>query len=146
MKKYNIIVSIVIFAIVFTLLCLFLAVWFGGHGDKYGNRLNGIENVTISESEFKTLASKLKEKEFVKKVESNVKGRIINIRITVEEKTNADDAKGLSSIVMDNLSKDELSYYDTQIYLIEEKASEDSKYPYIGYKHKTLDTFTWSNN
>ena len=146
MKKYNIIVSIVIFAIVFALGCIFLAVWFGGHGDKYGDRLNGIEEVEISKNKLNDIASKIKEKEFVKKVDSNIQGRIINILVTVEEKANVNNAKGVSSIVIDTLSEKELSFYDIQLFLLEENSSEDSNYPYIGYKHKSVDTFTWSNN
>ena len=51
-----------------------------------------------------------------------------------------------TNLVVDSFSKSEKKFYDLQIYLEEENPNEESKYPKIGYKHKTKDEFVWSNN
>ena len=120
--------------------------WFGGSGEVYGNRLEGIEKVPVSEGYLNDIEKALKENESVTKATSNIEGRLINFIVTVNDDTSISSAKELSKVVRDNFTESELKFYDIQIYVLDSGANETSTYPIIGYKHKTTEDFVWSNN
>lgn len=114
-------------------------------GNAYGNRLKGIDKVKFSNKEVATLEKKIKDRSKIKKVSIDIKGRLINILITVEEDTDLDDLKDYSKEKLELFDEDELKFYDIQFYILNEK--EDAKgYPAIGYKHKSSDEIKWSGN
>lgn len=114
-------------------------------GNEYGDRLKGIDKVNFSKKEIATLQDKIKDNDNVKKVSINIKGRLINVLITVKEDTDLDDIKEYAKEKLELFDEDEQKYYDIQFYITNEK--EDAKnYPAMGYKHKTSDTIKWSSN
>lgn len=114
-------------------------------GNEYGNRLKGIEKVKISKSKISNLEKKIADRKKIKKVDIDIKGRLINILITVEDETDLDDMKDYSTEKLELFKEKELKYYDIQFYLINENAKA-KHYPAIGYKHKTSDKIKWSND
>lgn len=144
--KVESILLLIILSLLLVFFGIFLFLWYGGTGDLYGNRLNGIENVPISDGYLNDIEKELKKEEIVVKTSSNLKGRLINFLITVKDETNIDEAKEISEIVINGFEEDELDFYDIQIFLLDSGSNEESNYPYIGYKHKSSDKFVWSNN
>lgn len=144
-KKESIIL-ITFSAIILICLITFLVMWFGVNGNKYGNRLDGIKAVPLSDSYLKDISDKLGKKSIVSKTTIDVEGRLVNLIITIKNGTAEADAKALSKIVKDNFTKDELAFYDIQIFVVDSGSDKESLYPIIGYKHKTSDDFVWSNN
>ena len=110
----------------------------------YGDRLEGIEEVEITSKEQDNIISKLEEKAEVKKAEVDIKGRILNIIITVNDDVELDAAKALTGTITDTLEKEQTSYYDIQVFV--KKDNDDARYPIIGYKHQDKDTFSWSKD
>ena len=147
-KKHKVELICLIIFIVLLLGCLgvFLMLWFGGSGEVYGNRLEGIEKVPVSEGYLNDIEKALKENEKVTKVSSHIEGRLINFMITVNDDTSISSSKQLSKIIKDNFTESELKFYDIQVYILDSGANETSTYPIIGYKHKTTEDFVWSNN
>lgn len=147
-KKHKVELICLIIFIVLLLGCLgvFLMLWFGGSGEVYGNRLEGIEKVPVSEGYLNDIENALKENASVTKVSSHIEGRLINFMITVNDDTSISSSKELSKIVKDNFTESELKFYDIQVYVLDSGANETSTYPIIGYKHKTTEDFVWSNN
>lgn len=147
-KKHKVELICLIIFIVLILGCLgiFLMLWFGGSGEVYGNRLEGIEKVPISEGYLNDIEKALKENASVTKVNSHIEGRLINFMITVDDDTSISSSKELSKIVKDNFTESELKFYDIQVYVLDSGTNETSTYPIIGYKHKTTEDFVWSNN
>lgn len=147
-KKHKVELICLIIFIVLLLGCLgvFLMLWFGGSGEVYGNRLEGIEKVPVSEGYLNDIEKTLKENEKVTKVSSHIEGRLINFMITVNDDTSISSSKELAKIVKDNFTESELKFYDIQVYVLDSGANETSTYPIIGYKHKTTEDFVWSNN
>lgn len=148
------IVLVLVIAGVFVLKAFFPS------GNEYGNRLKGIEKVSFSDKEIKKLEKEIKDREKIKKTSINIKGKLINIMITVEEDASIDDMKDHCKEKLELFDEEELSYYDIQFYLVKEETKkeedkkddkekedeEDTKYPSIGYKHKTSSEIKWSNN
>ena len=110
----------------------------------YGDRLQGIEEVEITSKEQDNIISKLEEKAEVKKAEVDIKGRILNVIITVNDDVELDAAKALTGTITDTLEKEQTSYYDIQVFV--KKDNDDARYPIIGYKHQDKDTFSWSKD
>ena len=109
----------------------------------YGNRLDGIEDVEIKEEQTNKIEKEIKAKEFVSAASSYMKGRIFNVFVTVKDGTSVEDAKSVTTIVMDNLEKDQRAYFDIQVFLTNENA-EASGYPIIGYLNKESENFSYS--
>lgn len=110
----------------------------------YGDRLDGIEEVEITSKEQDNIISKLEEKAEVKKAEVDIKGRIINTIITVNDDVEVNSAKALTTTITDTLEEDQRSYYDIQVFI--KKDNDDARYPIIGYKHQDKDSFSWSKD
>lgn len=114
-------------------------------GNEYGDRLKGIDKVKFSKNEISELKEKIADRDKVKSATVDIKGRLINIIITVEEDTSLDDMKDYAKEKLELFDEDELKYYDIQFYIKNEK-DDVEHYPSMGYKHKTSDDISWSNN
>lgn len=135
----------IIGALVLLVLLLAYAIWTmlpNSSKSLYGDRLDGIEDVEISNSDLSKIDSELEEVEGVEKVSSDIEGRLINFNVGVLEGVETSITDTLSPIIIDAFSKEELEFYDLQLFV----NGKDENYSVIGYKHKTSDSFVWSNN
>lgn len=99
----------------------------------YGDRLENIEEHSLSDDLFQTISDKLKADTRVLKVDNKLHGRIINILITVNVDVNVSDAKNIANSIVPMFESGELSYYSLQVYVKKEDASLNN-FPIIGYK------------
>lgn len=98
----------------------------------YGNRLDDIEGIEVDRTQESDIIANLEKEQIVSKASTDVKGKIINVIVTVNENTNIKNAKELSKSITGNLTKEQLKHYDIQFFIKNEK--EDAKgYPIIGY-------------
>ena len=107
----------------------------------YGDRLDGIEEVEITEKEQDNIVKALEEKDEVSEASCDIQGRILNVLITVNDDVELSSAKALTSSITDNLEEDQTTYYDIQVFI--SKDNDDSRFPIIGYKHQNKDEFSW---
>ncbi len=131
--------------LIFLIVGIVLLKAFFPKGNEYGDRLKGIEKVSFSKSEISKIEEKIKERDNITNVKVDIKGRLINILITVKKDTNIDDMKDYAKEKLEVFDKEELEYYDVQFYLLNED-SESENYPSIGYKHKTSDEIKWNKS
>ena len=110
----------------------------------YGDRLDGIEEVEITDKQQEDIIKSLEDKDEVKKVSCDIKGRTLNVLITVNDGVELDPAKSLTSSITDNLEEDQTSYYDIQVFI--SKDNDDTRFPIIGYKHQDKDEFSWTKD
>lgn len=144
-NKVKIIVfSILVLLAVLTLYTIIDFVFPNDKKDLYGNRLDGIEEVQISNDRFKKMIEDLESNDFVVSAKYKVQGKIINIMVTVKSDADEIKAKSLSEKFISNFETKELEFYDFQFFLVSDEESD--RYPLIGYKHKTSLNFKWSNN
>lgn len=141
-KKQCLIGGIIFLAIFFIIIIwLFIIPLFSNN--KYGDRLDGIENHKISSSTIDDIENTLKGNEQVSNVDYHNEGRILNFIITVSNDMSTDNAKKLGDTILDKISDDDKKYYDIQILIDTEE--ENDNYPIAGYKHKTEDNFVYGN-
>ena len=110
----------------------------------YGDRLDGIEEVEITDKQQEDIIKSLEDKDEVKKVSCDIKGRTLNVLITVNDDVELDPAKALTSSITENLEEDQTSYYDIQVFI--SKDNDDTRFPIIGYKHQNKDGFSWNKD
>ena len=66
----------------------------------YGNRLEGIEEVKITEDQTSDLVKELKSKDYVVTASVHIKGRIVNVLVETKKGTKTSTAKTLNKIVL----------------------------------------------
>lgn len=142
-KGFAIIVglSIILFLILFI---IFLQMLLGGSSNKYGNRLDGIEDVKISNDTFEGVKKELTDTELVLEVSTRIQGKIVYTTIVLKDDTSKDKAKEIASATLDNYSEDELKFYDFSFFL--RWNGEEADTVVTGNKHHNLDSITWTNN
>lgn len=110
--------------------------------DEYGNRLDGIESVKISDDTISKLESELGALEEIEKVKYRLQGRLIYISLKVKDGVSTDTAREISTRILDYFDEEEKAYYDIQI-IVSSVNKESEGYPFMGYKHKTEESIVW---
>ena len=110
----------------------------------YGDRLDGIEEVEITDKQQEDIIKSLEDKDEVKEVSCDIKGRTLNVLITVNDDVELDPAKALTSSITENLEENQTTYYDIQVFI--SKDNDDTRFPIIGYKHQNKDEFSWTKD
>ena len=131
------------FLVIFFLILIWLFIVPVFSNNKYGDRLDGIEDHKISSDTVKDIENSLKENDKVTDVTYNNEGRILDFIITVSNDMSTEDAKKIGDTILDKISDDDKKYYDIQILIDTEE--ENDNYPIAGYKHKSEDNFTYGN-
>lgn len=144
-KNKFVIIAIGVFLILVVLGFQIATMFFPEEGTAlYGDRLDGIEEVELSNSKLTKIESNLKSDGAVKEADVSIAGKIVEVIITVQDDTSVDTAKALNTKVLDSLSNKEKKFYDIQIFV--KKDSEATDFPIIGYKHHAKDTFSWTKD
>lgn len=143
-KKNKLLVTFIGLLIIFIILAIVLLTQLigGNKNGEYGNRLNGIEKVEISSKTINQIEKDISTEELITKVKYDLRGRLINIIVTVKDEKEIDTVKEIGNKILTYFDENQLSYYDIQI-LVKSDNKESEKYPIIGYKHKTRDAINW---
>ena len=109
------IVYIIVVGFTFFIYKLFI----GSSGNPvYGDRLDGIENVPITEEQKTKIVDTLKEDKAVLNVtKPYLNGKILKVIITVGDKANVDGSKPFATKVTDILSDEQKKFYDVEVYI-----------------------------
>lgn len=116
----------------------------GNDSNKYGNRLDGIEEVKISDEQINKMISELEDKKDINSVKYDLQGRLIYIILEVSNATAVDVSKGYANKILEYFDDSQKSYYDIQV-IVKSDSEESEVYPIIGSKHKTSISFVWDN-
>ena len=145
-KKYKGLSVILLLAVVFliVIIVIFVELLVGGSHNKYGNRLDGIDKVKISEKTYDGVKKEVEETNLTEEVETRLQGRIVYTTITLKSDTSVDKAKEIASNTLDNYTNSELEYYDFSFFL--KWKGEEKDTVITGNKHLSLDAITWTNS
>ena len=152
MKKiWNFIVDnrIYIVLVLFVIFCGFVFVTMKAYLDPedelavYGNRLEGIEKVQITEKKEKEVIDFIKKDENITDVSISIQGKIINVIIKAKGKKNTvDKMEEKGTEIIKKFSEEEIKFYDFQFFI----KNEDANYNLMGYKNKKNDEISWVND
>lgn len=141
--KYKIyfLILLVIVALVFAFIKVKDFLYPNDKNTVYGDRLDGIEDVTITSDEQKDLIATLEGNKDIDSASIHIQGKIINIIIIAKTKDNtAEVMEELSTNFIKKFSDKEIAFYDFQFFV----KNEDANYNLIGYKNKNAETITWN--
>ena len=139
----SLVVAIAVFLLALIGFFILKSVLFPGEAKAiYGNRLEGIEKVKISDATKKKITDKLADK--TSKAEVRVAGKLIYIDMTVVGDVDVNGAKGLANSALEEFTDAEKSFYDIQAIISSD--SNTTQFPIIGYKHHTKSAFTWTKD
>lgn len=113
----------------------------GGSSSKYGNRLDGIEKVTIKEDTYKKVKEELTGSNLVESADIRLQGKIVYTTIVLKGETSINSAKDLAALSLKNYSEDELKFYDFSFFL--KWKGEEKDTVVTGNKHHNADTISW---
>lgn len=137
--------SLILFII---MLIIFISLFFGNGESKYGNRLDGIEEVKLSSSFLDDVEKKIKEDESVIEANVRLQGKIVYIVFEVNSDISVDTAKLMASTTLENFNEEELGFYDINYLvkwtnIVEEKEVVTA---IAGTKHHSKESITWSKS
>ena len=153
MKKYLkenrtlfILLAIAAACIVISTILLFKYFYFGNGGSKYGNRLDGIENVEIKKDKQEEVVSKIKEDKLVENATILITGKRVDIRIVFNDSANLTDAKSVAVKSLDNFSDEEKGFYDIEFTLKQEATEKAEGFLIMGAKNVNGSNLVCNNN
>ena len=129
------------FILFIIMVVIFVRLLVGGSSNKYGNRLDGIDKVKISNEVYESLKEEVKDVEGVNDVSVRLQGKIVYTTIELSDSISADKAKEIAKNTLDNYTEDELKYYDFSFFL--KWKGEESDKVITGNKHHNLEDITW---
>lgn len=109
----------------------------------YGDRLDN--KVKVENSVYDAVKAKISEQEFVKEAKVRENGRTVEIVVTVQDSTSIDAAKSISGLILEHFSEIQIGYYDFQLFIKKDSASENN-FPIIAYKQHNSSDFIWTKD
>ena len=106
-RVFTILMAIVIVCMILIVTVLIQCFYVGNGKDKYGNRLEGIENYEISETKQNDFKTNLTNNDKIKSVDFKITGRIIYITIQVEQKVKIEEAESIALKSLENFTEEE---------------------------------------
>ena len=138
--------------VLLTIIIVFLSMilpMYAKSGDKYGDRLVGIEDVKIDEDINDDVKNLLEENESVSSVKIAQKGKIYNVLIYLNDNTDVNTMVDPAQNIVDVFTTDQLNYYDIQIFITSKMDSEEEggvEKTIVGYRSSQKESFSWTNN
>lgn len=118
LTSFVILVYIIVIGFAFFLYKLFI----GSSGlPVYGDRLDGIENVPITDEQKDKIVEEISKNDFVLKVtRPYLKGKILKVVVTVTDNAELNASKELSNRVLEVLDNDQKAFYDVEYFVTKE--------------------------
>ena len=145
-KTLFVLLTIALVCIVLSIVLLFKYFYFGNGETKYGNRLDGIQNVTISDDSMSNIKSKIQDNKLVSSASVAVTGKIVYIKITFNETASLVEAESVAVKALDNFSDSEKAFYDFEFTLAQAATDKTEGFKIMGAKNVNGSNLVWNNN
>lgn len=131
-------------------ICLILIVavdyFLGSSKDKYGERLDGIKEVEITEQKRKDIEKKISEDETILNCKVNQIGKMIYVTLTFNDTITLVEAEGKALNTLTQFSEKELAFYDINYTLIQESTETNAGFTIMGSRNVNGSGLVWNNN
>lgn len=137
-------ICLLAFVIILILIYVFCSIFVGGN-NKYGHRLDGIEEVEISGEILKSVSDDLEKKNEVDSADVRIQGKIVYVDIIYTKDVSEDKAKEIATSTLDSFSKEEKEFYDFEYILTQVIGDdgEDNGFKITGTKSPKIDSISW---
>lgn len=138
--KFVIAVSAIFIVVLLTLIIILIPALSKDENDKYGGRIDGIENVKITDSRVDNVKGKVLNNENINKITFRLDGKLIKFFIEVKKDTDEINVESILNTIIDNFIEEEKNFYDFQVFITCEE--KHPLYPIVAYKHCNNQVFT----
>lgn len=145
-RIFTILMAVVLVCIVIIATVLIQCFYIGNGTDKYGNRLEGIENYTISESRQKDFENNTANNEKVESADITITGKIIYITMQIKPGVTLIEAESIALKSLESFSEEEQGFYDFNITLKQNSSDTSDGFIISGSKNKNGSGLVWNNN
>lgn len=143
-------VLFVLFIIVFVCLAVILSVgfkyFFGATKSSYGDRLNSIQDIPITDEIKNNVLSKVSEDETILDANIDVKGKVVYIKLTFKEGISLDDAKNKALTTLSYFEEPYSTNYDFNYTIQEDTTETNAGFLLMGAKNMHGSGLVWNNN
>lgn len=143
-RVYSILMLISIICIISIMVGVILYFLGQTNKDKYGNRLDGIENIEFKEEHINTIEDSFLTNESVDSIDIIVKGKLIYVNIVLKT-GNHSDAEALVNNSLELFSDDVKGFYDIQFVVENSDKEIKDNYPIMGYLKAGKSVVAWTN-
>lgn len=145
-KKNKFTIIVIVLIIIFLIVLLQIKnIFFPniGTGEAvYGNRLD--KRVELKEDTLKDIEANVSTNTSVVSIDARVSGKIVNVKITINDQVSISDAKVIGEGIVKYFSTEQLAYYDIQVFML--KSEKITNFPIIGYRHYSEGDFSWTKD
>lgn len=147
-QKNKVFIALFATVVVCAIIVIFVLLknFFGTTANKYGDRLDGIDNVRITEEKQDDLKNKLTGKDQVENATVNISGKIIYVTLKFTEKASLAEAQSIAVTVLDEFSDEEKKFYDFEFTLLQDKSEKNDGFKIMGAKNTNGANIAWNNN
>ena len=145
-KTLVILLTIAVICVVISVSLLFKYFYFGNGGTKFGSRLDGIENVTISEESKNNTIANIESLDKVEKASMIITGKRIDIKIVFKSDATLTEAQNIALKSLDNFSEEEKKFYDFEFTIKQEATETTEGFLLMGAKNVNGTNLVWVNN
>lgn len=145
-RIFTILMAVLLVCAVLIITVLIQCFYVGNGTDKYGDRLEGIENYEISSERQGDYESDLMENTKVKSASLSITGKIIYVKIVFETDVKLAEAKSIAQKSLDSFSDEEKSFYDFNFTLEQEATDNSEGFLIEGAHNKNGNGLLWNNN
>ncbi|MBO6145813.1 MAG: hypothetical protein J6O62_03350 [Bacilli bacterium] len=158
-KNKRFIIFLILLVVFFICIFFLRGVFFTGSGSKYGNRLDGINKISFTDKDQKSITDSISADEKVSTAKIVIHGKIINVIFNVNKDVSVDDAKAIAQASLEKFSNEVKGFYDIQYMITNtEEVGEEvqttnqdgstttevkKKFPIMGYKNSNKDSIVW---
>lgn len=142
-RIFIIMMAVVLICLVIIVSLLLIYFYKGNNKSNYGNRLDDIKEVPITDKKISELENKIKEIAKVEDCRVRLSGRILYISITFEAGADLITSEGKAATLLNEFSDEEKKLYDFQFTI---KENKEDGFILSGAKSKNNATLVWNNN
>lgn len=113
---------------------------------KYGDRLNGIDKVRITEKQAAKIIANVEKEETITDAKINISGKIIYFIIAFKKDTTMDIAKEKCLPIIEEFSKKEQAFYDFHFTIHRPANDTEKAFVVMGTKKNHNTAIVWNNN
>lgn len=137
-KKHKVLLIVLTLILIMLVLFSMYAYSYQQNKNRYGNRLNGIENVIITDDKIENIKEKVLTNEICDTVTYKQNGKIIKFFIEVNLETDELTLESIFNSILEEFSDSEKKFYDFEIFV----TNNSKSYIVAAYKHKNSEVFS----
>lgn len=145
-RVFTILMSVAFVCFILIVVVLIKCFYIGNNESKYGERLEGIEKVEITESRMDELENKIKEEKIVASADVFITGKIVYTEISFNDSASLVEAQSLALKFLENFNEEEQKFYDFSFTLSQAKNEKSEGFLITGAKNKNGTGLSWNNN